>query len=110
MVKKTIKQVVKNYLNALKEQGLPVRFGVIFGSQLTNKTDQWSDIDVLVISPLFDKIRSRKQINLLWHTTIKIDSRIEPIPCGEDQWEKDDSSPIIEIARREGEPVKLTED
>jgi predicted nucleotidyltransferase len=110
MVKKTIKQVVKNYLNALKEQGLPVRFGVIFGSQLTNKTDQWSDIDVLVISPLFDKIRRRKEINILWHTTIKIDSRIEPIPCGEDQWEKDDSSPIIEIARREGEPVKLTED
>ena len=110
MVKEEIKKVVKNYLTALKEQGLPVRFGVIFGSQLTNKTDKWSDIDVLVISPLFDKIRQRKEINLLWHTTIKIDSRIEPIPCGEEQWEKDDSSPIIEIARREGEPVKLIED
>ena len=30
MVKKEIKKVVKNYLNALKEEGLPVRFGVIF--------------------------------------------------------------------------------
>lgn len=30
------------------------------------------------------------------------DNRIEPIPCGEREWETDQSRPILEIARREG--------
>jgi hypothetical protein len=32
-----------------------------------------------------------------------VDSRIEPIPCGSRQWREDDSSVIIETARKEGE-------
>jgi len=39
--------------------------------------------------------------------TAKSNSRIEPIPCGERQWEEDSSSAIVEIARREGETVSL---
>jgi hypothetical protein len=30
------------------------------------------------------------------------DSRIEPIACGEREWESNASRPILEIARREG--------
>lgn len=64
---------------------------------------QWSDIDLLVISPQFDSMQDRSAINLLWRLTARIDSRIEPIPCGSRQWLEDDSSAIIEVARREGE-------
>jgi hypothetical protein len=31
---------------------------------------------------------------------------IQPIPCGEKQWVEDDSSAVIEIARREGERIE----
>jgi len=31
---------------------------------------------------------------------------IQPIPCGEKQWAEDDSSAIIEMARREGERIE----
>ncbi|MEW6379416.1 MAG: nucleotidyltransferase domain-containing protein [bacterium] len=84
---------------------------MIFGSYATGKFHQWSDIDVIVISPQFDKVFQRKDIDidLLWRTTARTDNRIEPIPCGEQQWEKDDSTPIIEIARREGVLVELCE-
>ena len=34
-------------------------------------------------------------------------SRIEPIPCGLKQWEEDDASAIIEIARRNGIRITL---
>ena len=37
------------------------------------------------------------------------DSRIEPIACGEQQWEEDNSSVILEMARREGERIVLEE-
>jgi hypothetical protein len=33
---------------------------------------------------------------------IGTDSRIEPIACGENEWEADDSRLILEIVRREG--------
>jgi hypothetical protein len=34
-----------------------------------------------------------------------VDVRIEPIPCGEQEWETDGGRPILEIARREGTEI-----
>jgi len=86
-----------------------VKFGVVFGSQVTGNTNAWGDIDLLVISPKYDNRQSREDINLLWRLAARTDNRIEPIPCGEKQWIEDDSSAILEIARRVGETVTLTE-
>ncbi|MFA5286640.1 MAG: hypothetical protein WC347_13665 [Smithellaceae bacterium] len=36
------------------------------------------------------------------------DNRIETVPCGVLQWEEDDTSTIVEMARREGQKVLLT--
>lgn len=72
--------------------------------------DQWSDIDLLVISPHFDNLKDRSAINLLWRVAARTDSRIEPIPCGSRQWRDDDSCAIIETARREGEVVEVSTD
>jgi hypothetical protein len=44
---------------------------------------------------------------MLWHVAADTDSRIEPLPCGEKEWETDDESAIIEIARREGKIIKV---
>lgn len=107
MVDKTIRSVVESYLKTLEENGIAVSSGVIFGSQLTGKAEQWSDIDIIVISPKFDGMQNRKDINILWRLAARTDSRIEPIPCGEKQWLEDDSSAIIEFARRGGEVVKI---
>ena len=38
----------------------------------------------------------------LWHATLSADNRIEPIPCGEKEWDSGDGRPILEIARWEG--------
>jgi len=105
MANESVVNGVRKYLRALQDEGIVVKFGVIFGSQLTDKTDVWSDIDLLVVSPRFDDRRSRDDINLLWRLAARTDNRIEPIPCGERQWFDDDASAIIEIARRKGEAV-----
>jgi predicted nucleotidyltransferase len=93
---------VRRYVKALQDSGLPVQFGVIFGSQATDKADEWSDIDLLVISAVFDRPSSRRQVDLLWRLAARVDNRIEPLPCGARQWQEDRSSPIVEVARREG--------
>jgi len=108
MVDESVVRAVQNYLQRLEEQGVPVRFGVIFGSQVDGNPDAWSDIDLLVVSPRFEGERQRQDINLLWRTAARIDSRIEPIPVGPLQFDSDDSSAIIEIARRAGQKVYLT--
>lgn len=107
MLEEGVTKAVRRYLRAVEDSGIPVRFGVVFGSQASGRAGQWSDIDLVVVSPRFDEARDRKQIGLLWRLSARVDSRIEPIPCGERQWETDDASALIEIARREGTRVAL---
>ena len=62
-----------------------------------------------MVAPEFDSASASRQIDLLWELRVKTDSRIEPIPVGEREWEEDDGTPIIEIARREGEEILFAE-
>jgi predicted nucleotidyltransferase len=74
----------------------------LFGSFAQGKADEYSDIDLIVIAPEFDGSREMTLIERLWQARTTVDNRIEPIPCGEHEWETDQSRPILEIARREG--------
>jgi len=105
MVDPAIVKGVQNYLAKLQDNGLPVSFGVIYGSQAMGNANPSSDIDLLVISPQFDEAIDRQSIDQLWRIAARTDSRIEPLPCGERQWREDTSSPIIEIARIDGATV-----
>jgi predicted nucleotidyltransferase len=105
MVDPKVIAAVKEYLKNLSQNGLPVAFGVIFGSQVTGQANDLSDIDLIVVSPQFDSGISRDIINKLWHIAARTDSRIEPIPCGKDQWQNNKSDTVLEIARNEGETV-----
>jgi hypothetical protein len=102
MADPSIIKIVREYLKNLASHGIAPRMGIVFGSQSTGHTNTWSDIDLVVISPVFDGVFSRDLINCLWRVAARTDTRIEPIPCGEHQWEEDNATPIIEIARREG--------
>ncbi len=105
MVEKPVVNAVQIYLRRLQQRGLPITFGVVFGSQATGKVHQWSDIDLIVVSPAFDGKMDYSTVVSLRTTAGPIDSRLEPIPCGEIEWREDDSRAIVEIARREGEII-----
>lgn len=85
----------------LSTLGIHPEKAVLFGSFATGKADEFSDIDLIVIAPEFDGCRQIQLIKNLWKAT-STDSRIEPIPCGKEEWESDQSRPILEIARNEG--------
>lgn len=105
MVDESVVTSVRRYLRTLERFGMAVRLGIAFGSQVREDADQWSDVDLLVISPRFDGPINRRDVDLLWRVAAQIDSRIEPVPCGERQWLEDDSSTLVEVARREGHPI-----
>ena len=106
MVDQSIVTIVRRYLHNLIDQGVPVSHGVLFGSHAADRADAWSDIDLLVVSPLFDLPVRQDDVSKLWRIAARTDSRIEPIPCGERQWMEDTVSAIIEIVRREGTRIE----
>jgi predicted nucleotidyltransferase len=107
MVENAVVSAVRRYLAALPSRGIHARRAVLFGSFARDEADQWSDIDLVVIAPEFDGGRDFDTIKSLWETTLLADNRIEPIPCGEREWESGDGRPILEIARREGVMIEV---
>ena len=105
MLDPSVVKALQAYIQALRSSGVEPKFVVVFGSWAKGRADEWSDIDVIVVSSRFDQGICRSDVDLLWRLAARTDSRIEPIPCGEKQWTDDDSSAVIEIARREGERV-----
>src|SRR5947209_8593801 len=106
MVAAAVQQIVRNYLRAATEAGIPTRRAILFGSQIRGNAHELSDIDLVVLSPALEPPRSHDVVAKLWRLRVQTDSRIEPIPCGEKEWESDDSRMILEIARREGAVIE----
>ncbi len=109
MVKAAVVESIQRYLTVLNEQGMPALFCVVYGSQANGSSHEWSDIDLLVVSPRYDGVHSREEWANLWYIASSIDPCIEPIPCGEIEWFEDDSNPIIAIARKEGIVIEVGE-
>ncbi|MBN1874755.1 MAG: nucleotidyltransferase domain-containing protein [Anaerolineae bacterium] len=105
MVESAITRVVQNYLRAVREAGISARFAILFGSYGRGDARPDSDIDLLVVAPEFDGPYDRRQVDLLWALRTSTDSRIEPVAVGERRWRDDDASPLLEVARREGQTI-----
>jgi predicted nucleotidyltransferase len=106
MVDQSVVEGVRQYLENLFKEGLDVDFGVIFGSYACGRNDAFSDVDVLVVSPAFDKPIPRQVLSKLWRIAARTDSRIEPVPCGLRRWETDTTNAIIRIAKSSGQKVE----
>ena len=105
MASQAIIDKVSKYLTVLRENGLPVNEGIIYGSSARGEATPDSDIDLLVVSPLFDQ-DPRARVGEMWRLAGQVDSHIEPVPVGEKRFKDDEVSPLLEIARREGLVVK----
>ena len=102
MVDPSISGVVVAYLRAVQAAGIHARRAVLFGSHARGDAGPWSDIDVVVIAPELESPAAGSLVDKLWELRAFTDSRIEPIPRGEREWDRDDSRPILILARREG--------
>lgn len=48
--------LIRRYVAALEGRGIPVERVILFGSHASGHPDEWSDIDIAVISPQFDTL------------------------------------------------------
>jgi predicted nucleotidyltransferase len=106
MVDAAVLNTIRNYLQEVRTSGIRASRAILFGSYARGASLSDSDIDVLIIAPEFDPQPERQLVARLWRVRATTDSRIEPIAVGERQWQDNDESPLLEIARREGIEVK----
>ena len=98
-VRLAIRQKVENYLEHLQSQGLSIQSAYIFGSQVGRGTDQWSDIDLCVVSKNFGP--RQDGITYLWRQLRKQDVQAGIEPIGFHPKEFTDDIPLVwEILRR----------
>lgn len=106
MVEAKITGSIREYLRILATLGIHSQRAVLYGSYARGQNHSNSDIDLIVIAPEFDGSKSVENVKKLWRAT-SVDYRIEPIPCGEKEWETDQKRPILDIARQEGVVISV---
>jgi predicted nucleotidyltransferase len=72
-------RVIKEFVKALKREGITIDRVILYGSHATGNVRPDSDIDVAVISKDFGKDRVEEGM-ILFRIAGKIDPRLEPVP------------------------------
>ncbi len=65
MISESLLRVVQSYLHQLSMSGMRVAYGVVFGSQVRGNPNEWSDIDLVVVSDKFDQPYTRNDVQQL---------------------------------------------
>jgi len=109
MVQQEAINIVKQYIRNLKNDGIPIKLAYLYGSYARNEATEDSDIDVLLVSDIFDT-DDDYILSKPWSPKYRVDFRIEPLAVGLKRFQTDDVSPILELVRQEGIEVQVSND
>lgn len=84
-----IMENVKQLLRMVSKNGLHIEKAIVFGSYAKGKQNEWSDIDIAIVSKDFTGVRfyDRKRLNPY---LIRVDSRIEIHPFRPEDFTRED--------------------
>ena len=71
--------IIDRYLIELERNHFPIKRAVVFGSYAEGRADEWSDIDVALVSDAFegDRFNDRGKIRRI---TLSVSSDLSPLP------------------------------
>ena len=74
-----IEKTIKTYIEQLESIGIHVQQAILFGSYASGTNDEWSDIDLAIVSKDFvgNRFEDRNKIRKI---TLQVNSDISPIP------------------------------
>ena len=74
-----IRKVIDKYICALEEQRIHIRDAILFGSYADGNVNEWSDIDIALVSESFggDRFDNRSKIRKI---TLSVSSDLSPMP------------------------------
>lgn len=103
-INRQILNLIRVYEKVLREQGVHVDQMILFGSHAKGEANEWSDIDIAVISPDFGNDYCSDRVRLM-KLARKASTMIEPHPLHPDDLNDRWSTLSVEI-RSNGVPVK----
>lgn len=74
-----IQRIIAQYLALLKDHGFQIQDAILFGSCASGNANQWSDIDLALVSSEFEGIRLIGK-NKIHKITISVSSDLEVLP------------------------------
>ncbi|MBI4847138.1 MAG: nucleotidyltransferase domain-containing protein [Nitrospirae bacterium] len=74
-----IKNIIDRYVNKLGQLGIEVSQAILYGSYAKGKPKEYSDIDIAIISPSFQKLDIFERQLILSKAHHKFGEPIEPI-------------------------------
>ncbi len=98
-----VKGIIDKYLEALKDNNIPVNQAILFGSYAKGNNGDWSDIDLALVSEVIEgvRIKDRGKIRLI---TLNVSSDIEVLPYSPKDFNTDD--PFVKEIMETGIKIK----
>lgn len=74
-----IRKIIDKYIRQLEDNNIHIRKAILFGSYAKGKADDWSDIDIALVSESFegDRFDDRGKIRKI---TLSVSSNLSPLP------------------------------
>jgi predicted nucleotidyltransferase len=81
--------IINKYLLSLKEHNIPIKQAVLFGSYARGNYNDWSDIDIALVSDIFEgsRIKDKSKIRKI---TLSVSCDIEVLPYCPKDFTKED--------------------
>ncbi len=103
MDKDTVLKIIREFKKILESTGVRTEKIILYGSYANGTYHEWSDIDLVVISPDFADVGLWDRIKMVSKAISIIFQPIEAVPMTPEEWESGDSM-ICKFAK-EGEEV-----
>jgi len=105
MAQKEIITLIRDFVRRLSQEGIPVEKAFLYGSYARGEENEESDIDIMLVSELFDK-NDDQTIGKTWRISRSIDVRLEPYTVGKERFLNDQYSPLLQLVKKEGLEVQ----
>ncbi len=103
MAKREIVEILKKYIFILRSEGISVDKAYLYGSYLSNTSNNDSDIDILIVTENEDDYLTGK----IWSLTRKVNSKIEPYIVQKERFESNENSPLIDLVKKTGLDISI---
>ena len=84
-----VKLLVNQYLEKLRQNRFQIKRAVIFGSQAKGSFNEWSDIDIAIVSDDFEGIRFKDK-DKIRKITLSVSPSLSPLPFRTEDFSEQD--------------------
>lgn len=74
-----IRRIIRQYLTSLRDHGFQIDDAILFGSYASDQANQWNDIDLALVSNVFEGVRFKDK-NKIRKITISVSTDLEVLP------------------------------